>query len=89
LTVLAITGPIHVAATSFFYTDRDFRPILRGSRWRCVWSIVWLPTAILMLGLVSGYIRGRAWNYLAVFSFHNGWLFYHYQRQNFGAGWHC
>jgi hypothetical protein len=84
LTVLAITGPMHVAATSFFYTDRDFRPVLRESRWRCIWSIVWLPCAILLLGLVSGYIGGRAWGYLAVFSFHNGWLFYHYQRQNFG-----
>ncbi len=36
LTVLAITGPMHVAATSFFYTDRDFRPVLRESPWRCV-----------------------------------------------------
>ncbi len=84
LTVLAITGPMHVAATSFFYTDRDFRPVLRESPWRCVFSIVWLPSAILLAGLVAGAIGGRPWGYLAVFSFHNAWLFYHYQRQNFG-----
>jgi hypothetical protein len=84
LTVLAITGPMHVAATSFFYTDRDFRPVIHGSRIRCLWSIVWLPSAILLLGLFSGAIGGRPWGYLVVFSFHNAWLFYHYQRQNFG-----
>src|SRR5262245_7147150 len=84
LTVLAITGPMHVAATSFFYFDRDFRPVMQESRLRCIWSPIWLPSAILMLGLVAGGIGGRPWGYLAVFSFHNAWLFYHYQRQNFG-----
>src|SRR5262249_62265802 len=80
LTVLAITGPMHVAATSFFYFDRDFWPVMQESRVRCIWSPIWLPSTILLLGLVTGGIGGRPWGSLPLLSFHNAWLFYHYQR---------
>lgn len=83
LALAAITGPMHVAATGFFYFDRAFRPVIGESRLRCLWSLGWLPLAIVALGL-SGAVLIGPWAYLCIFSFHNVWLFYHYQRQNFG-----
>jgi hypothetical protein len=83
LTILLITGPMHVAATGFFYFDPAFRPVLGESRSRCVWSLLWLPFAIGALGLSGNALIGP-WGYRTIFSLHNVWLFYHYQRQNFG-----
>jgi hypothetical protein len=83
LTLVAITGPMHVAATSFFYFDGEFRAVMRESPLRCFWSVGLVPLAIVVLGL-SGTALIGAWAYLAIFVFHNVWLFYHYQRQNFG-----
>lgn len=83
LTLVLITGPMHVAATSFFYFDRAFRPLMRESPLRCLWSPACLPLAILGLG-VGGMALIGPWARLLIFGFHNIWLFYHYQRQNFG-----
>src|SRR5262249_33876523 len=83
LLLITITGPMHVGATGFFYFDRAFRPVLGESRLRCLWSLALLPLALLVVG-VSGKALLGAWAYLAIFVFHNVWLFYHYQRQNFG-----
>jgi hypothetical protein len=83
LALLAITGPMHVAATSFFFFDRDFQPVMRESPTRCLWSPIWLPLLILGIGVAGEAVIGL-WAYALVFSFHNTWLFYHYQRQNFG-----
>jgi hypothetical protein len=83
LTLVLITGPMHVAATAFFYFDRAFRPVLRESAVRCLWSVGWLPLGILALG-VGGLALIGPWARLILFAFHNVWLFYHYQRQNFG-----
>ena len=83
LAVLAITGPMHVAATGFFYFDPAFRPVIGENRVSCLWSLGWLPLVILTLGL-AGTVAIGPWAYLLIYSFHNIWLFYHYQRQNFG-----
>ena len=83
LALLAITGPMHVAATSFFYFDHEFRSVMRESAMRCLWSPIWLPLLILGIGVSLAAVVG-GWAFLLVFSFHNTWLFYHYQRQNFG-----
>jgi hypothetical protein len=84
LTVLAITGPMHVASTAFFYFDRAFWPIIRENPLRSVWSLAWAPLGVLAAGLAIAATIGRPWAYMLVLTFQNGWLFYHYQRQNFG-----
>jgi len=81
--LLVITGPMHVAATSFFYFDRAFWPVMRESPLRCVWSPAWLPIGLLGLGVAGMALIGPLAR-LLIFVFHNVWLFYHYQRQNFG-----
>ena len=53
------------------------------SRLSCLWSLGWLPLLLSTLGL-AGAVAIGSWAYLLIFSFHNIWLFYHYQRQNFG-----
>jgi hypothetical protein len=83
LTLITVTGPMHVAATSFFYVDRDFWPVLRESPGRSFWSVALVPLGVLGLGIAGTAIIG-AWAYLLIFFYHNVWLFYHYQRQNFG-----
>ena len=83
LVLLAITGPMHVATTGFFYLDPAFRPVIGESRLSCLWSLGWLPLLLLTLGL-AGVVAIGTWAYLLIFAFHNIWLFYHYQRQNFG-----
>jgi hypothetical protein len=83
LALAAITGPMHVAATGFFYFDRAFRPVIGENRLTCMWSLAWLPLTILALGLAGTALIGP-WASLLIFAFHNIWLFYHYQRQNFG-----
>src|SRR6185369_15371169 len=81
--LLVITGPMHVAATIFFYFDRAFWPVMRESPLRCVWSPAWLPIGLLGLGVAGMALIGPLAR-LLIFVFHNVWLFYHYQRQNFG-----
>ena len=81
--LIAVTGPMHVAATSFFYFDRDFWPVLRESPGRAFWAVPLLPIGLLGAGVAGMAIVG-AWAYLLIFVYHNVWLFYHYQRQNFG-----
>ena len=83
LALAAITGPMHVAATGFFYFDRDFRPVIGENRLSCLWALLLLPVTILAVGLSATAVIGP-WAYLSIFCFHNTWLFYHYQRQNFG-----
>src|SRR6185436_2275979 len=63
--------------------DRDFWPVIRESPVRCLWSLAALPLAILAIGLSVAAIIGP-WSFLLIFFLHNVWLFYHYQRQNFG-----
>lgn len=84
LAVMIITGSMHVAATSFFAFDRQFWPVIRESPLRCMWSLAWAPLAVLGSGLAIAAAISRPWAYLVVIGFQNAWLFYHYQRQNFG-----
>lgn len=78
-----ITGPVHVACTAFFYFDPEFQPVLRESPVRCLWSPALVPLAVTTFGVIAAMWVGP-WAFLLVFAFHNTWLFYHYQRQNFG-----
>lgn len=84
LVVLAITGPMHVAASSFFYADREFWPVLRESPLRCFWSLAWAPLGMLAAGLLVAAAIGGPWAQMIVVGLQSLWLFYHYQRQNFG-----
>lgn len=84
LAVLAITGPMHVAASSFFYADREFWPVLRESPLRCFWSLAWAPLGTLAAGLLIAAAIGQPWAQTIVIALQSLWLFYHYQRQNFG-----
>jgi hypothetical protein len=83
LLVAVITGPVHVACTAFFYFDLEFRPVLRESPIRCLWSPALVPLAVTTVGVVAAIWVGP-WAFLLIGAFHNIWLFYHYQRQNFG-----
>ena len=58
LALAAITGPMHVAATGFFYFDREFRPVIGENRLSCLWSLGWLPLAILAVGLLGAALIG-------------------------------
>jgi hypothetical protein len=81
--LLLVTGPIHVGSSAFFYADRDFKTLLQENRVRCLWSLGLLPAGLLGLG-IFGVAAVGAWAVLGIFAFQYGWLFYHYQRQNFG-----
>jgi hypothetical protein len=83
LLVALITGPVHVACTAFFYFDPEFRPVLGESPARCLWSPALVPLAVTTFGVVGAMWVGP-WAFLLVFAYHTTWLFYHYQRQNFG-----
>lgn len=83
LLVGLITGPIHVACTAFFYFDPAFRPVLRGSPARTLWSPALVPLGVAAFGVVAAMSVGP-WAFLLVWVFGSTWLFYHYQRQNFG-----
>jgi hypothetical protein len=83
LLVALITGPVHVACTAFFYFDPEFRPVLRESPARCLWSPALVPLAVTTCGVVGAMWVGP-WAFLLVWIFGSTWLFYHYQRQNFG-----
>ena len=83
LTVLAITGSMHVGSTAFFYVDRDFRPLIRVDRRRFLWALALVPIGLFLLG-ISGAAFIGSWMFFALFAFQTTWLFYHYQRQNFG-----
>jgi hypothetical protein len=83
LAILAITGSMHVGATAFFYFDREFRSLIRLNRARFLWSIALLPAVLLVLG-VSGAALVGPWALFALFALQGAWLFYHYQRQNYG-----
>jgi hypothetical protein len=81
-TVFLVTGAFHVATTSIFFFDRDFRPVLRDNAARGL-SPLWLPVLILAIGLAGKALFGL-WALFLILLVHNTWLFFHYQRQNYG-----
>lgn len=83
LIVLTITGSMHVGSSAFFYFDPEFQPLIGRHRLRCLWSLALLPLGLLVLGVAGAAVAGPV-VLLAVFAVQNGWLFHHYQRQNFG-----
>jgi hypothetical protein len=83
LVIVTLAGSMHVAASSFFYADQDFRPLIAENRPRFLWSIALVPVTLLAFGVYGGMVLGP-WAAFLVFAFHGAWLFHHYQRQNFG-----
>jgi hypothetical protein len=83
LTILFVTGSVHVASTAYFYFDRSFWPVLREAPLRCFWSIGLVPLILVVLGVAGMWAIGT-WTLVLIIGGHNAWLFYHYQRQNFG-----
>ncbi len=79
-----VGGVCHVASTSYFYLDKDARALMRGMKGR----FVALPLAVVALSaaaLVAGDRLGIADDaVLAIFCVHLIWLYYHYQKQNYG-----
>jgi len=77
-------GVGHVASTMYFYADRDARSLMRGMKAR----FVLLPLAGVLFtiaAVVFGRRLGAADDQvLAIFFVHLVWLYYHYQKQNWG-----
>lgn len=81
--VNVITGSFHVGTSAYFYFDREYQPLMRGDRIRFYWCLALLPFGFLALGTTASALGGPQ----AVFwllAGNSAWLFYHYQRQNFG-----
>jgi hypothetical protein len=78
LPVLVLTGVGHVAATAFFYFDRDLSELIRQNRQR---FFLW-PTLAALGCLTAFFASGPAWT--AVLTGFLAWQLYHYQRQNYG-----
>ena len=79
-----VGGVGHVASTMYFYADRDARTLMRGMKAR----FVLLPLAGLLFTATAVAFGGRLGAaddlVLAIFFAHLVWLYYHYQKQNWG-----
>lgn len=79
-----IGGGGHVASTVYFYADAGARGVMRPMKGR----FVALPLAVLALTIVVVIWQGglsldnRA--VMGIFCVHLAWLYYHYQKQNYG-----
>lgn len=82
--VIFVGGVAHVASTLFFYSDAQARPILRDNRLR----FGLLPATAVLITLAV-WAWGRGWvlplqAVMGMFAIHLIWLYYHYQKQNYG-----
>lgn len=79
-----VGGVCHVASTLYFYTDADARPVMQRYRAR----FYALPLAALALSLlaltVSRQLAIADDLVLTIFFAHLVWLYFHYQKQNYG-----
>lgn len=77
--VFLFLGTAHVPATLFFYTDKEFKPIIQQHRRRYIYVPVMLT---ILTGLVFAFtnITTQAFVLLAYW----GWQAFHYGRQNIG-----
>ncbi|MEM8843885.1 MAG: hypothetical protein AAGB35_02475 [Pseudomonadota bacterium] len=79
-----IGGVCHVASTYTFYVDKEARQIMNGMKMR-FYLIPIIGIAFTLLAITSGNHIPIAQNVLLfIFLFHLAWLYFHYQRQNYG-----
>jgi hypothetical protein len=77
--LLFIASSGHVAATAWFYGERDVRAHIASHRWRYLWT----PLVLVLAAAVTAAIlppRTMAWLLLPYFA----WQFFHFQKQNLG-----
>lgn len=79
-----VGGVCHVASTLTFYADRDARTIMNGMKAR----FYLLPLVVIALSLLA-LIVGSQLNIpdqavMSIFFLHLVWLYFHYQKQNYG-----
>lgn len=79
-----VGGLCHVASTVYFYFDGESRKVMSGMKPR----FYALPTAVIGLS-IAALVFGSQINIpsnvvLAVFFIHLIWLYFHYQKQNYG-----
>jgi hypothetical protein len=78
-TLLVFLGTAHVQATLFFYTDKDFQPLIRENKRR----YVYLP-ALLIVGTGLVFLLAGPAIQIYVLFFYWAWQAFHYGRQNVG-----
>ncbi len=79
MTFLLILSTMHIALTSFFYLDRDYRDHI--SRHKPFY--IYFPAAMIILcGMLTQTLGKEGVVYLTIF--YHAWLLFHYGRQNFG-----
>jgi hypothetical protein len=79
-----VGGVCHVASTMYFYADADARPIMQRYRAR-FYALPLAAVALSALALtVSRHLAIADDVVLAIFFAHLVWLYFHYQRQNYG-----
>jgi hypothetical protein len=76
--LIAVISLPHVAASGFFYVDRDYRPLLAANKLRFFGSIAVFPLVMATLYFATPDIS------FAVYAFYLSWQLHHFQRQNFG-----
>lgn len=77
--IFLFLGTAHVPATLFFYTDEEFRPIIKEHRLRYIYVPIFLTIITGFLFAFSG-LTATAFLLLAYWS----WQAFHYGRQNWG-----
>jgi hypothetical protein len=77
--VMAITSFGHVGATTFFYLDSEMTALIKQNRLRFFVVPLLIGAAGLLIYRVSANLQSTSfvWWYVP-------WLYYHYQRQNYG-----
>jgi hypothetical protein len=77
--ILLVASSGHVAATGWFYGERDVRAHVASHRWRYVWTPLGLAGAMAVIAAALP-PAAAAWLLLPYF----GWQFFHFQKQNLG-----
>jgi hypothetical protein len=79
----AAAGPGHVGSSVWFYFDPAYRPLMNRNKLRFYLSIIAVPILALAFAFVLFRLLGNGAFFIVVLGY-TSWLFYHYQRQNFG-----
>ncbi|MCG8312643.1 MAG: hypothetical protein MI976_05455 [Pseudomonadales bacterium] len=79
-----VGGVCHVASTVYFYFDRDARSIMNTMKAR----FYLLPTVVIAISVAALFLGSQlpiADDFvMSIFLMHLIWLYYHYQKQNYG-----
>jgi hypothetical protein len=77
--VLGWLSTAHVATSGFFYIDKDFSSLIKSKPNRYVlFPILTISICMLLWGITPKVYHSYLW---VIFT---GWLFWHYQKQNYG-----